>query len=569
MFKLLLALALVPPIAAQPQTNLGVPSTTGLVVSTSSLASDAGAAVLAEGGNAIDATVATAFALAVTHPAAGNIGGGGFIVVRMPDGTARGFDFREKAPGKSTETMYLGADGRIDRALTSHGYLAPGVPGSVRGLALAHAALGTLPWKRLVEPAVALARDGFVLHAGLARDLNSQLKGTMGKYPSSVEAYGKPGGGDWQAGDRIVLSDLAQTLQAIANDGPDAFYKGWIADSLARDMKENGGIITADDLAKYEAMERTPVTGTFNGFDILSMAPPSSGGVALIEMLNILETLGIEKLPAQSAEAKHLQIEAMRRAFLDRARYLGDPDFSDIPVGKLISKTHAREVAASIRRDTASDSLELGKDIVTTAPDGESPETTHFSVLDRAGMAVSMTTTLEGSYGSRVVAKGLGFLLNNEMGDFNKKPGDTNRGGDIGTPANLIAPGKRMLSSMTPSIVARDGRLVLVTGSPGGRTIINTVMGIVLNVTAFGMTGREAVDAPRMHHQWLPNLIGIEDKGVSGEALAALKAMGHDVRVGGRQGSAHSIWIDSTTGTAYGINDTRSDDSKASVPGRK
>ncbi|MBA3948790.1 MAG: gamma-glutamyltransferase [Acidobacteria bacterium] len=569
MFRLLLAVGLLLPIAAQPQANLGVASAIGLVVSTSSIASDAGAAVLADGGNAIDATVATAFALAVTHPAAGNIGGGGFIVVRMADGTARAFDFREKAPGKATGTMYIGADGNIDRALTSHGYLAPGVPGSVRGLALAHAALGKLQWKRLVEPAVALARDGFLLHADLAGDLNAQLKGTMGKYPSSVAAYGKPGGGDWQEGDRIVLTDLARTLQAIADDGPDAFYKGRIADALARDMKEHGGLITAGDLAKYEAKERTPVTGTFNGFDIISMAPPSSGGVALVEMLNILETLGIEKLPAQSAEAKHLQIEAMRRAFLDRARYLGDPDFSDIPVETLMSKAHAREVAASIRRDTASDSLALGADIVTTVPDRESPETTHFSVLDRAGMAVSMTTTLEGSYGSRVVAKGLGFLLNNEMGDFNKKPGETNRGGDVGTPANLILPGKRMLSSMTPSIVARDGRLVLVTGSPGGRRIINTVMGIVLNVTAFGMTGREAVDAPRMHHQWLPNMIGIEDKGIGAEALAALKAMGHDVRVGGRQGSAHSIWVDPKTGTAYGINDTRSADSKASVPDRK
>ncbi|MDQ3171022.1 MAG: gamma-glutamyltransferase, partial [Acidobacteriota bacterium] len=279
--------------------------------------------------------------------------------------------------------------------------------------------------------------------------------------------------------------------------------------------------------------------------------------------------LEVDTLPAQSAEAKHLQIEAMRRAYLDRARYLGDPDFSDIPVLRLTSRAHAREVAASISRENATDSVALGSDIVTPPVEHESDETTHFSVLDRDGMAVAMTTTLEGSYGSRVVAKGLGFLLNNEMGDFNKKPGETNTGGDIGTPANLIAPGKRMLSSMTPAIVARDGRLVLVTGTPGGRTIINTVTGIVLNVTAFGMTGREAVDAPRMHHQWLPNMIGIEANGADAETLAKLKALGHDVRVGGRQGDAHSIWIDAKTGLAYGINDRRTDDSKASVPAGK
>ena len=569
MSRLLLVLATALSIGATPQSDLGTPSKTGLVVSASSIASDAGAAVLADGGNAIDAAVATAFALAVTHPAAGNIGGGGFIVVRMPDGSARSFDFREKAPGKSTETMYVGADGKIDRALTSHGYLAPGVPGSVRGLALAHGTLGTLPWKRLVDPAVALARDGFVLHASLASNLNAQLRGTMGTFPSSVEAYGKPGGGEWQAGDRIVLSDLGKTLQAISDRGPDGFYKGWVAEQLAADMKANGGLITTDDLAKYQAKERTPLKGTFNGFEIVSMPPPSSGGVALIEMLNILETLGIQKLPAQSAEAKHLQIEAMRRAFLDRARYLGDPDFSEIPVQRLTSKAHARGIAASITRDKATDSVTLGSDIVTPPVEHESDETTHVSVLDRNGMAVAMTTTLEGSYGSRVVAKGLGFLLNNEMGDFNKKPGETNKGGDIGTKANLIAPGKRMLSSMTPAIVARGGKLVLITGTPGGRRIINTVTGIVLNVTAFGMTGREAVDAPRMHHQWLPDMIGIEANGADAGTLAKLKALGHDVRVGGQQGDAHSIWIDAKTGLAYGVNDTRTDDSKASVPAIK
>ena len=547
------------------QADLGVASTTGLVVSTSSIASDVGAAVLADGGNAVDAAVATGFALAVTHPAAGNLGGGGFMVVRTPDGKATTFDYREMAPGKATATMYLDANGNIDRSRTASGYLAPGVPGTVRGLALAHQRFGKLPWKRLVDPSAKIAREGFALHAALARELNGQLAGEMGKFPSSVAAYGKPGGGQWQAGDRIVLADLAKTLQAIADNGPDAFYKGWIAEQLAADMAANGGLITTDDLAKYQAKERAAVRGTFRGYDIISMPPVSSGGVAMIEMLNILEGLGIEKTAPQSADAKHLQIEAMRRAYLDRARYMGDPDFVQIPVDKLISKAHARDVAASIDRAKASSSAELGRDILTKTSQVESPETTHYSVLDRNGMAVSNTYTLEGSYGSRVVAKGLGFLLNNEMGDFNPKPGETNLTGTIGTPANVIVPHKRMRSSMTPTIVTRDGRLVLITGSPGGTTIINTVTGIVLNVTAFGMTGRDAVDAPRMHHQWLPDRTSIE---ALDEAEAAkLTAMGHEIRVGGRQGSAHSIWIDPKTGTPYGVSDSkRTADSKASAP---
>jgi len=565
MARLLIAVLTALSLGAPHQADLGVASSTGLVVSASSMASDVGAAVLADGGNAVDAAVATAFALAVTLPAAGNIGGGGFMVVRTPDGKATTFDYREKAPGKATPTMYLGADGRIDRSLTSAGYLAPGVPGTVRGLALAHSRFGKLPWKRLVDPAAALARDGFEMHPTLARGLNAQLDGEMGRFPTSVAAYGKPGGGRWEGGDRIVLADLGRTLQAIADGGPDAFYTGRIAEALAADMAANGGLITADDLAKYEAKERAPVRGTFNGYEIISMPPPSSGGIALIEMLNILETAGIRKLPAGSVDATHLQIEAMRRAFLDRARFLGDPDFTDIPVERLTSKAHAREAAASIARDKASSSAELGKDIVTTPSGQEAMETTHFSVLDRDGMAVSQTYTLEGSYGSRVVVKGLGFLLNNEMGDFNKKPGETNLTGDIGTPANLIAPGKRMLSSMTPTIVTRDGRLALITGTPGGRTIINTVMNVVLNVTAFGMTGREAVDAKRLHHQWLPDRVSLEAGALSDEALARLKAMGHEVRQGGTQGDAHSIWIDPKTGTAYGVNDKRTAASKASA----
>lgn len=552
---------------AARQQDLGVPSKDGLVVCTSAPACDAGASVMARGGNAVDAAVATAFALAVTHPAAGNIGGGGFMVVRTPDGQVTSFDYRERAPLASTRTMYLGKDGNIDRSLTAAGYLAPGVPGSVRGLAMAHKRFGRLPWKDVLMPGVLLAEAGFPLSAALARSLNREVSGSMKKFPASVAAYGKPGGGEWQAGDRIVLKDLGKTLRAIATDGPDAFYTGWIADAIAADMKANGGLITKEDLESYEAKERTPVRGTYKGFEIISMAPVSSGGVALVEMLNILEPLDLKSRGLLTAEALHFQIEAMRLAYLDRARHLGDPDFVKVPVGMLTSKEHARKVAAAIDPARASSSVELGEDIVTVTTRREADQTTHYSVVDKDGMAVATTTTLEGSYGSHVVVKGAGFLLNNEMGDFNKKPGETNVSGDIGTAANLIDPGKRMLSSMTPTIVARDGRLVLVTGSPGGRTIINTVFTIVFGVVEYGLTGRQAVDLARMHHQWLPDEVSFEKANAPGaEALDGLKARGHTVKLEGRQGDAHSIWV-APDGTVYGVNERRTPDGKAAVPG--
>ena len=543
----------------------GVSSKDGLVVCTSAPACDAGAAVLAKGGTAVDAAVATAFALAVTHPSAGNIGGGGFMVVRNASGAVTTFDYREKAPLKSTRTMYM-RDGKVDISLTNQGYLAPGVPGTVRGLALAHKKFGRLPWKDVVMPAVQLAEDGFAVSASLARGLNSQLSGTMGKYPASAEAYGKPGGGAWAAGDRLALKDLAKTLRAIATDGPDVFYKGWIADRIAEDMAANGGIISKDDLAAYEAKERAPVKGTFRGYEIAAMPPPSSGGVAMIEMLNILESFDLKAKGFDSADARHLEIEAMRRAYLDRARHLGDPDFVQMPLTKLLSKDYARTLSGTIDPAKASSSAELGKDIITMPPQ-EPDETTHFSVIDRSGMAVSNTYTLEGGYGSRVVVKGAGFLLNNEMGDFNKNPGATLPDGTIGTPANLIDPGKRMLSSMTPTIVSKDGKVVLITGSPGGRTIINTVFHVVLNVTEFGMNVREAVDAPRMHHQWLPDAVTIERAGATPELVEKLRALGHTVREGGGQGDANSILVDAT-GTAWGAADKRSPDGKASAAAR-
>lgn len=561
----ILALPLHSALVAAP--DAGVPSKNGIVVCTSAPACDVGASILAKGGTAVDAAVATAFALAVTHPSAGNIGGGGFMVVRSPNGKATAFDYREKAPLKSTRTMYL-RDGKVDISLTNEGYLAPGVPGTVRGLALAHKRFGKLPWKDVVMPAVQLAEEGFAISAGLARGLNSQLAGTMGKYPASVEAYGKPGGGTWAADDRLVLKDLGRTLRAIATDGPDVFYKGWIADRIAEDMAAHGGLITKEDLAAYEAKERAPVTGTFRGYQIVAMPPPSSGGVALIEMLNILEGFDLHAKGSSSPEAVHLVVEAMRRAYLDRARFLGDPDFVQIPVARLMSKEHAKEVRATIDPAKASSSAELGQDILLQPQTVEPDETTQFSIVDRAGMAVSNTYTLEGGYGSRVVVKGAGFILNNEMGDFNKNPGVTDEHGTIGTPANLIDPGKRMLSSMTPAIVTRNGKVVLVTGSPGGRTIINTVLCVVLNATEFRMNVRDAVDAPRLDHEWMPDTVRLERVGTDSGLVDALQKMGHiGVTTGGAQGDANSIAIDAG-GTAWGAADTkRSADGKASPAG--
>jgi gamma-glutamyltranspeptidase/glutathione hydrolase len=564
--KKLLALtftcALIAPATINTQEDLGVPSKSGLVVCTSAPACDAGATVFARGGNAVDAAVATAFALAVTHPSAGNIGGGGFMVVRTASGDVTTFDYREKAPLKSTRTMYL-RDGKIDISLTNTGYLAPGVPGTVRGLEMAHKKFGKLAWKDVVNPAIELAEHGFTMSPGLARGLNSQVTGAMAKYPESVAAYGKPGGGQWQAGDKLVLPDLAKTLHAIADKGADVFYKGWIADLIADQMKANGGLITKEDLAAYQARERKPVKGTYRGYEIAAMPPPSSGGVALVEMLNILEQYDLKSKGLLTAPAMHMEIEAMRRAYLDRARFLGDPDFVTVPVDRLTSKAHAKEVAATINPSKASSSVELGKDIVTMPAAQEPDETTHFSVIDGNGMAVSNTYTLEGGYGSHVVVKGAGFILNNEMGDFNKNPGVTDLTGNIGTPANLIDPGKRMLSSMTPVIVSKNGKLALVTGSPGGRTIINTVFTVVFGVIEYGKTGREAVDMPRMHHQWLPDRADIERAGATDELVAQLKAMGHEVRAAGVQGDAQSIWI-APDGTPYGVNDKRSAESKAS-----
>jgi gamma-glutamyltranspeptidase/glutathione hydrolase len=438
------------------------------------------------------------------------------------------------------------------------------VPGTVRGLAAAHKRFGKLPWKDLVMPAADLALHGFELSDALARSLNREVSGAMSHYPASVAAYGKPSGGDWKGGDTIVLADLGRTLREIATRGPRAFYTGWIADSVAATMARNGGLITKRDLAVYQAKIRTPIRGSYRGYELIGMPPPSSGGVTMIEMLNMLETFDLPKLGAMSPQALHYEIEAMRRGYLDRARYLGDPDFVKMPIQRLTSKAYARTLAKTIDPDHASSSAELGKDIVTQVASDEHDETTQFSIVDKNGNAVSNTYTLEGGFGSHVVVGGAGFILNNEMGDFNKKPGETNLTGDIGTPANLIAPGKRMLSSMSPTIVTKNGKLFMVTGSPGGRTIINTVMEIVLNGLAFGMDARQAVDAPRFHHQWLPDEVTFERNAIPDSTAQRLEAMGHKLRFAGQQGDGHTIIV--KDGVAYGANDRRSADSKASVP---
>ncbi|MEO7084341.1 MAG: gamma-glutamyltransferase [Gemmatimonadaceae bacterium] len=555
--------AVAPPMFAQ-DASAPVASKSGMVITTSAPASDVGAAILKKGGNAVDAAVATAFALAVTHPSAGNIGGGGFMVIRPNKGASITIDYREKAPLKSTQTMYLDSTGKIARQRTATGYLAPGVPGTVRGLSTAHKRFAKLSWSDDVMPAVELAEKGFPISDALARSLNREVVGAMAKYPASVAAYGKPGGGTWEAGDTIILRDLGKTLRAIATKGPNAFYTGWIADSIAAAMSANGGIISKKDLAQYAAVVRAPVKGKYHGYELIGMPPPSSGGVTMIEMLNILENFDLPKLGAFSPQALHYEIEAMRRGYLDRARYLGDPDFVKMPLTKLMSKSYAKTLAASIDPNHASSSAELGKDILTTLAATEHDETTQFSIVDKDGNAVSNTFTLEGGFGSHVVVSGAGFILNNEMGDFNKKPGETNTTGDIGTPANIIAPGKRMLSSMSPTIVTKNGKLFMVTGSPGGRTIINTVMEIVLNGLDFAMDARQAVDAPRFHHQWMPDVVTFERNALPDSTTQRLQAMGHTLRFAGVQGDGHTIIM--RDGVAYGANDKRSSDSKAAVP---
>ena len=509
----------------------------GAVVSQSEIASQVGADVLRDGGNAIDASVATAFALAVTHPAAGNIGGGGFLVYRSGSGEAITYDFREKSPAAAHANMWVDENGEYDRTKHHSSYLAVGVPGSVAGLHLAWSDHGKLPWKRLVEPAIKLAADGFVVSQGLADSLTSS-RARFAISPPAIQQFtndGKP----FEPGQRLIQADLAASLRRIAENGPDGFYTGKTADLIVADMKANGGLITHQDLKDYKAVKREPVRGTYRGHEIIGMPPPSSGGVTLIMILNMLEGFPIAEYGPGSADSLHVMSESMRRAYQRRAKYLGDPDFNpDMPIEKLLAKNYGDELRATIDEGRASESSV--SDIQQVV---ESPQTTHLSVVDNERNAVALTTTLEYSYGSGIVVKGGGFLLNNEMGDFNPVEGVTTETGLIGTKPNLTAPGKRMLSSMSPTIVTRDGKLRIVTGSPGGRTIINTVLQTVLNVVDHEMNAQEAVNFGRIHHQWLPDRIQYERFQFSPDTLKILKSRGHTLYQTYLQGSAHIIVV--------------------------
>jgi gamma-glutamyltranspeptidase/glutathione hydrolase len=506
--------------SAQSATSHPARARRGMVVTQEASASRVGASVLAAGGNAVDAAVAAAFVLSVTYPEAGNLGGGGFLLYRPASGDPVAYDFREVAPAGATPTMFL-REGRYDSERHHNSHLSVGVPGTVAGLHLAWKEQGQLGWRRLVEPAIALARDGFVVSDGLARDLKGALP-RLRKYPASLAQFSKDGT-PYEAGDVLKQPDLARTLERIAAQGPDGFYAGETAALIEKEMKAGGGLMTLADLAGYRPRRRAPLRGSYRGYDVLGMPPVSSGGVALVEMLNLLEGFDLKASGFGSAATVHVVAEAMRRAYADRARHLGDPEFNpQMPVARLIAKEYAAELRRTIRAERATPS----------SPErfewpAESGETTHLSVVDGARNAVALTYTLEDSYGVGIVVPGAGFLMNNEMGDFNAGPGLTDTEGRIGTEPNLARPGQRMLSSMTPTILARDGRPFLVLGSPGGRKIINAVMLTILNVVDFGMNVQEAVSAPRFHHQWLPDRILYEKCSLSPDTLALLSARGH------------------------------------------
>lgn len=530
----------------------------GLVTSASRLASEAGVEVLKRGGNAVDAAVATAFALAVTWPTAGNIGGGGFMVYHGEDGHATTFDFREKAPLAATPTMFLGLDGEIVDNSNHVGFLAIGVPGTVAGLYQAHQKLGSLPWADLVQPAIRLASEGIPITYELYSGFRS-FNNAWAQYPSSAAVFLKPDGSNYELGETWRQPDLAHTLSLIQANGHDGFYRGENARRLADFMRANGGLITEEDLARYQAVEREPVRGSYRGYEIVSMPPPSSGGVVLVEMLNILEGFDLKAMGHNSAAYLHVLTEAMRRGYADRARYLGDPDFNEgMPLERLLDKEYAASLRATIDMTRASVSDEVNFGSIY-----ESEDTTHFSVVDREGNMVSVTYTLEQGYGSRIVVEGGGYLLNNEMGDFNPVPGVTNRSGQIGTEPNLVAPEKRMLSSMTPTVVARDGKPVMAVGSPGGRTIINTTLQVILNVIDHEMNVAEAIEAGRIHHQWLPDFTSVEPGQFSPDTLNLYQQLGHQLRGRGSQGAAMGVYHDREAGLFLGASDSRRGDGAA------
>jgi gamma-glutamyltranspeptidase/glutathione hydrolase len=540
-----------------------------IVVSVHELASRAGVEIMQAGGNAVDAAVATGFALAVVHPPAGNIGGGGFMLIRMADGRTHFLDYREKAPAAATRNMFLDAQGNVIEGASEYGYKAIGVPGSVAGMVYAEQKYGKLGLKQVMAPAIRLAHEGYALTWGEAKDMHDQH---LAEFAGSRHIFQRDGN-YYQQGEIFRQPELARTLERIAAK-PDDFYHGALARELAAAMQKGGGLITAGDLAHYEVKEREPVRGTYRGYEVISAPPPSSGGTVLVESLNILEAYDLAKLGNRSAQSIHFTIEAFRRAFFDRAEFLADPDFSKIPVAQLIDKKYAAAWRSSIDDAKATSSKDLKRptifseleQVAAAHPQAnhESQHTTHYSVVDAEGNAVAVTTTINDWFGSRVTADGLGFLLNDEMDDFSAKPGVPNADGLIQAEANAIGPGKRPLSSMTPTIVARDGKTFLVLGSPGSSKIITTVANVLMGVIDYGMNIQEAADAPRFHNQWLPDVVNVE-QWFSPDTVAALRRAGYTVQYGLDHGAdfspywsdAECIAIDPKTGERLGASDYR------------
>ncbi len=531
-----------------------------IVASVHELASRAGVEMMQAGGNAVDAAVATGFALAVVHPQAGNIGGGGFLLLRTATGETHFIDFREKAPAAATESMYLDAQGNVIPDMSVVGYKSVGVPGSVAGLVYAEKKYGKLSLEKVIAPAIRLARDGFPLAYEDAKDLRDE---DLAKFADSRRIFQRDGK-LYQPGEILKQPELAHTLERIAKN-PGDFYHGALARELAATIQKGGGLITAADLAAYEVKEREPVRGTYRGYDIIGAPPPSSGGTTLIEILNVLEGFDLAKTGNRSAETIHLTAEAFRRAFFDRTDFMGDPDFANIPVPQLIDKKYAAAWSASIDPNNATASRDLKRPpfeglerVAETQPVTihEPDNTPHYSGVDAEGNAVAVTTTLNDSFGSRVTADGLGFLLNDEMDDFAVKQGVPNSYGLIQGPANAIAPGKRPLSAMTPTIVLKDGKLFLVLGSPGGPTIITTVANILMGVVDFGLDIQEAVNAPRFHHQWLPDQILVEDR-LSPDTMNLLRSKGHKLDVHHFWGDGECIMVDPRSGERLGASDGR------------